>query len=1117
MKKNTFYMLALAAIAAAAISCEREQSPAGEDIPAGSEFVFTASTDQARSKTTVENGEGTERIVKWAAGDEISVYWDGGNTTATAGAAGTSTTFTPSGTPSADMYYAAYPSSVATAFSDGALTVKIPATQDGSFANANIAVAKTTDLERDFQFTNLTALVKFTVSGSYTKAVFRGAKGETLAGTVPVNMSGAPVLGEVSSPAKEIEVTLNGAGDYYISVLPVTLEGGFSISLYEDTTTEPAAFLPIEVDLARGTITNLGTVDGRSITNYFAKPGGAGKKNGKNWENALDADKLRTVLQQQGAVLDGVTVYMAEGDYYLAGEAGGAVTMSYPDYPTQVNVTFLGGYPDNLTGTSTAGRDTTAYRSAFTGNDDAGILVIGSQTNMTFEGVTFKNASRESNGGALLAGADTGNCTLVLSSCRFIENTNTDANTGAGIYLKKASATIDHCYFGWNHARNGSGINLDSGEGTVTISNCLFKKNSTFNTSGALQNGSAKTVTVTDCTFDSNSAGSYGGGAFHTNGTGAKTTFTDCTFSNNTAAQGGAVSIQVGEATFTDCTFTGNSATNGSKKAAGDADNDVLAAQAGGVIILHHAQAVCNLNNCTFTNNTAPNGNGGAIASENVAATLNINAGTTFTNCTSFGPGGAIFVRKVKLNIKGTSASKVTFSGNKTLATGNQHANGGAIWLGPSSTSNLSYAKFDSCEAGQEDGSTVNYSNGGAISMRSITSFLMDNCEFSGNRGRNGGCLNLDLGTSSVCKVTNCNFHDNIGRSGANKNGTSGNFSGAVARLGGGEVEFEDCIFKDNVVNNASAVLHMNVENAVAHFTDCILTGNECRSNNVCIKMEKAGEKLYMNRCLFEGNHGNSRGMINPANNTLLYMNDVTFKDNYTTASNGWGVAIHAGTAHICMNNVTSFNNKNTNPNPGSSASFNADGGWLIVNSTIIDSTPYGIVRQGGSNASKVTLCNNVLINRNPAKNVVVFNNKSNFADYGHNVFSYPAAPDGSDINGDGKSPYHPGSLASTDVISQTEATLGGSYSAQWSSKPYYGVYAWSNNLSGFTAATSAQVEDAMKTGFPMTDAKVTLDNGGADMGNDFYNWLNSIGALGKDARGETRGTPWWPGAYQQN
>ena len=321
MKKNTFYMLALAAIAAAAISCEREQSPAGEDIPAGSEFVFTASTDQARSKTTVEDGEGAERIVKWAAGDEISVYWDGGNTTATAGVAGTSTTFTPSGTPSGDMYYAAYPSSVATAFSDGALTVKIPATQDGSFANANIAVAKTTDLERDFQFTNLTALVKFSVSGSYTKAVFRGAKGETLAGTLPVDMSGAPVLGEVSTPAKEIEVTLNGAGDYYISVLPVTLEGGFSISLYNGDATAPAAYLPVEVALERATITNLGAIDGRSISNYFFTPAGSGKKNGRTWENALGTAELRALIKQvegsaeyQASVLDGVTFHMAAGD-----------------------------------------------------------------------------------------------------------------------------------------------------------------------------------------------------------------------------------------------------------------------------------------------------------------------------------------------------------------------------------------------------------------------------------------------------------------------------------------------------------------------------------------------------------------------------------------------------------------------------------------------------------------------------------------------------------------------------------------------------------------------------------------------------------------------------------
>ena len=1182
-------------------SCNKEEAASGEEIPAGSDFVFTASIEGAVGKTTVENGEGNERIVQWAAGDAIDVFWDGGSTTATAASAGTSTTFTPALTPgAADFYYAAYPAGVADSFDEGTMDIVIPASQDGTFASANIAVSKTSDADRDFNFANLTALVKFSVSGStYTKAVFRGAKGETLAGTVPVSFNGAAAsLGEVTNPATEVEVTLSGAGEYYISVLPATLEGGFSISLYESTTTAPAAYLPIAMELARGTITNLGTVDNKSIINYFAKPGGAGKKNGKNWENALDADKLRAVLQQQGAVLDGVTVHLAAGDYYLAGEAGGAVTMSYPDYPTQVNLTFLGGYPDNLTGTTTAGRDTTAYRSAFTGNEDAGILVIGSQTNMTFEGVTFKDASRESNGGALLADAgETGNCTLILSSCRFIDNTNTDANTGAAVFLSKASATIDHCYFGGNHARNGAGINLNAGEGTVTISNCLFKGNTTFNTSGALQNGSAKTVTVTDCTFDSNSAGSYGGGAFHTNATGASTSFSNCTFSNNTAAQGGAVSIQVGEATFTDCTFTGNSATNGSQKAAGDGDDDVLAAQAGGVIILHHANSVCNLNHCTFTDNTAPNGNGGAIAYEDKAATLNINAGTTFTNCTSYGPGGAIFARKGKLNIKGTSASKVTFSGCKTLATGNQHGNGGAIWLGDGSTTSIEYATFSNNEAGQESGSTVNYSNGGAIRMKVVSSFQASNCEFTGNRGRNGMCVSLELGSSSVCKFKDCNFHDNIGRSGASKNGTGGNFHGGVAQLGdNGKVEFEGCSFTDNVAYHGSGAIHqngklttvtcknctfthntaingnggcatiestgtMNLEgctftnNSVTatsstrrdggvfymsvagsaltakgctftgntitgagdknpyggvlrvgfaselSFTDCVFDGNGSSVvySGGCISLNQDAH-LKLDNCLFKNNVSKTRGVIQAGTAALVYMNNVAFYNNTTTGSGGWGVNAHTGNANVCMNNVTSIGNHCTAANPGSCASFTGDGGWLVVNSTIIDSTPTAVVRRGGSNGRYAIFCNDILINTHTANNSWAMNQATKFVSKGHNVLSTSGT-------------YNNAAPDANDLLSQTSLP-GGAYSEHWSATPHYAVYTWTGSLSGFSAATQSDVTAAIEA-YTETDS---IHTSISSIGADFKSWLESLSSgYAADGRGTARTGTWWPGAYQQN
>ena len=52
-----------------------------------------------------------------------------------------------------------------------------------------------------------------------------------------------------------------------------------------------------------------------------------------------------------------------------------------------------------------------------------------------------------------------------------------------------------------------------------------------------------------------------------------------------------------------------------------------------------------------------------------------------------------------------------------------------------------------------------------------------------------------------------------------------------------------------------------------------------------------------------------------------------------------------------------------------------------------------------------------------------------------------------------------------------------------------------------------ADVENAIKA--------CTVEMAGKTSGTDFYAWLKEIGALGKDARGITRGTPWWPGAYQ--
>lgn len=950
MKRYINTIFAGLAIAALAFSCAKETPAPTPEDPDSGKIVFQAYAAQTR--TTVENGAGSERIVKWAAGDEIKIWYAAdASVTANAATAGTSTSFEVEGLGAASDYYASYPSSIS-AFDGTDLSVTVPAAQDGNFASANMSVATTPSTELTLHFYNVTSLVKFDLAGAgYTKAVFCGANGEDITGIVPVTFDkdGLGVVtgvtpGAAASAGSSVEVTVSGTGTYYFSILPQTLADGYMVQLYKGSSLDETVSMPHSINFAKGTIVYLGSLDGKSVSDFFATPSGAGNKTGRNWDNAFDAAALKAFLDQpvdgggdqiddaalaKAAVLDGATIHMAAGDYDFAGEA----KIEFTGYASQVGITFKGGYPAGLAGTSVAGRDTTTYRSAITSSVDGRVIVLGNQTDITFEGITFKDANLTVSGGALTAGAgESGNCSLTLNSCRFIGNTNTDANTGAAVYLSKASANVSKCYFYGNHARNGACINLNTGNGTVSISNCLFEFNTTFNTSGCIQNGSTKTVSITNCTFDHNTAGSYGGGAFHTNASGASTSFSGCTFSNNSASgQGGAVSIQTGSATFTNCSFTGNTANLGSKKNAGDSDSDVLAAYAGGAIILHNANSVCTLNSCTFTNNSAPNGSGGAIAYESVAATLNVNAGTSFSGNTAYNLGGAIYVRGAgKLNITGESASEVNFTDNKTLATGNQHANGGAIWLGASSQTTMSYAVFDGCEAGQESGGTVNYSNGGAICIKTANSFSASNCEFTACRGRNGGVLNVELGSGKSATFTDCDFHDNVGRSGASKDGTSGNFHGAVARFGGsGTTTFNTCSFTDNVAYNGGGAFHSNTANTMV-CNDCTFTNNDCPGAcGGAFTMENGTLTISGGSVSGSDSGNNAGGMIYMLKGTLNLNNTTVSGCTCATGKKGGAIYVYTGNDSGGTVTINATGTTFSNNQCGSSSSDDEQGGAI--------------------------------------------------------------------------------------------------------------------------------------------------------------------------------------------
>ena len=1109
--KKIYLMLAVACLAA--IGCTKEISD-NTTVPTGSVVLRAKVESDTKVGATVDK-ENKKVAFTWTAGDAIAVQTAEGfadfNLEGEGGEA--NAIFTGNVNP-VEGGVAIFPAAAAGSEPG---KVNLPAEYNYAEGQTNALLYATVE-NNVMSFTHLGGLLSVEINDVPAGAKFvLTAVGQKINGEYTIDATGeVPVLNVTETEsAEESTVTINFTDAQDRAVVYVPLPAGDYTSLNAQVFNANGKIISEAIGSSTKSISRkmLKAMPNMVLllNDWFVTPSGAGTKDGSSWNNAMGAAELRDLLSDSDAEqLDGATINMAAGDYYLSGAAGKVVNMGFTDEKNPVKVTFLGGYPAGLTSLSKKGRNAGTNVTAFTGNNEAGIIIIGNKTDVTFDGLTFKNCnftSMNRDAGAIETNADaSGDCTITLSDCQILNNKNTNGRTGAGIFVRNAIVNISNCSFSGNYARNGSAINMTAGDGKVTVENSTFTSNSTTNTSGAVQN-SGMTAEFKNCTVEKNEAGSWGGGAFHTGGT-ANTTFTDCQFNENMAPQGGAISIEAATCTFTRCTFTKNKATKGDR-AQESADNPTKE-KAGGAINIRNDAAVCTLNACTFTSNEATNGSGGAIVCNKQNAKLNVNAGTSFNNNTSFFDGAAICIDGT-LSVNGTSSSKVTFSGNKSLATKSGIANGGGICLwasGSAKKSVISHVLFTGNEAGQESGSTVNYSNGGGLYISGTAHVEANDCEFTDNRARNGGGLAYNASTNST--FTDCNFHQNICMSGANKTGTSGNFNGAATQHGGtGHIAFNSCTFKNNKVQGCSAVLHLNGTGS-STLTDCWIEGNEsCKNNGILIRTEKAGARFYLNRCMFKGNHGPDRGLIRLADYTLAYMNDVTFTENYTvTGASSWGVNIHSAFANICMNNVTSYNNYNKNAAAGNSIiSFNSDGGWIVVNSTIIDKVPGGLLRSNNKDnvTRKMALCNNILINTFTADKIFTFNNNNQLEDKGHNLLSCSANP----TNG-----------ASTNLLSQSTSTLSGSYSENWTGAHPYGVYLWSKALSGFTASTSDEVYNTIM-GYTETDTNVVASG---NIGADFYSWLKSIGAVTesgdlkifKDARGVTRSGNYWPGSYQQ-
>ena len=212
MKKNLFMVAAVALVAM--VSCNKEEINNNvQEVPV-SDIVFEAETPM--TKTTIGDAdENGLRPVSWEVGDEITIN---GTTFKASELKDNKAIFVTENLDfvPAESYDAIYPATAGNSLS----AVTIAAEQDGTFANASIAVAQSET--QSLSFKNVASMLKFQVPVACSSVTIESTA--ALAGTVSVSFDndGNPVLGEVSNESKaiEIEASFVTETDYYVAVLP---------------------------------------------------------------------------------------------------------------------------------------------------------------------------------------------------------------------------------------------------------------------------------------------------------------------------------------------------------------------------------------------------------------------------------------------------------------------------------------------------------------------------------------------------------------------------------------------------------------------------------------------------------------------------------------------------------------------------------------------------------------------------------------------------------------------------------------------------------------------------------------------------------------------------------
>ena len=517
-------------------------------------------------------------------------------------------------------------------------------------------------------------------------------------------------------------------------------------------------------------------------------------------------------------------------------------------------------------------------------------------------------------------------------------------------------------------------------------------------------------------------------------------------------------------------------------------------------IRINNGAVEVNLDHCYFRNNSTA-GNGGAISLFN-SATLNI-TNCSFSNGTC--AGGIVHVNNGSAVVNISDSEAKGFTKN-------------AIYAQNCASLTATRVTFkDNYDAG-EYGAAAYVTGSGTVTF--------DDCDFIRNHSTaQGGAICVN-GTGVTTTFIDCDFIDNW----------SDAKGGAVMiESGNANTTFTGGMFLGNHAdgahntNAAGAAIYATGSGVKVSCTDVEFIenynyiGTNTYSGGI-LRIQQEGGEGYFNRCMFDGNWTNRENSNNSpcaaivncrVGDVKYYFNACEFKENTSGVSNDAGrYGGLRGTVFATLAGCTfAFNNCSFHDNYGGRNSDdiswigmdNASSTLILANTTIAGDNyrapetgagrknNWGVIKF--QNTGNYYLLNSIVCSLDPVGNSFWVNGDISVdggATIGNGGTKLPVYCWYSKISkeGDNRTAWTVDTGSGHDYYATT-ASFG-----NWTMP-----YIWNGTLTGTnsnmlagTADVNAQIQDADP---------------------DFYSWLSSIGALGKDINGHNRGATSWPGCYQ--